>query len=234
MVFTPPSWIPEMPAIPDSIPICDFMLDERYGRHPICDAKPPFTCGLTGTEYSAREVCRRVERLARALSQELGWKPNEGTEWDKVAGVFSVNTIDTLSVSWAIHRLAGISSPVNASYTLSELEYQLRSSGSTALFTCLPLLSLATEAASRCGIPRSRIFLLNVPQELTKNLSIPNDIRTVDQLIDDGERLPQLEELKWEEGQGVRQTAFLCYSSGTSGLPHVRKSIPGEDDQERQ
>lgn len=85
-----------MPAIPDSIPICDFMLDERYGRHPICDAKPPFTCGLTGTEYSAREVCRRVERLARALSQELGWKPNEGTEWDKVAGVFSVNTVCVL------------------------------------------------------------------------------------------------------------------------------------------
>jgi ribosome assembly protein SQT1 len=28
-----------------------------------------------------------------------------------------------------------------------------------------------------------------------------------------------LEELKWEKGQGARQVAFLCYSSGTSGLP---------------
>lgn len=55
---------------------------------------------------------------------------------------------------------------------------------------------------------------------------MPNDIKTVDQLIEDVERLPQLEELKWEKGQGARQTAFLCYSSGTSGLPvsqHTRK-----------
>ena len=28
-----------------------------------------------------------------------------------------------------------------------------------------------------------------------------------------------LEPLRWEKGQGARQTAFLCYSSGTSGLP---------------
>ena len=41
----------------------------------------------------------------------------------------------------------------------------------------------------------------------------------VDQLIEEGGKLPELEALKWEKGQGARQTAYLCYSSGTSGLP---------------
>ena len=94
MVFTAPAWVPQLPFDPpDSIPISEFMLNEKYGRHPLGRSKPPFTCGLTGAEYSATEVRDRVDKLARALSQELAWAPNAGTEWDKVAGVFSVNTV---------------------------------------------------------------------------------------------------------------------------------------------
>ena len=94
MVFTSPEWVPQLPfEIPDSIPISEFMLSEEYGRRPLADSKPPFSCGLCGVEYSALEVRDRVGYLARALSQELGFKPNEGTEWDKVVGVFAVNTV---------------------------------------------------------------------------------------------------------------------------------------------
>lgn len=94
MVFTSPSKVPKLPFDPpSSIPICDFMLDERYGRRALKDSRPPFVCGLTGVEYSAVEVKDRVDKLARALSKALGWQPNGGTEWDKVAGIFSVNTV---------------------------------------------------------------------------------------------------------------------------------------------
>lgn len=220
MVFTAPSWVPKLPFDPpDSVPLCDFMLDEQYGRHALVDSRPPFTCGLTGAQYPITEVKDRVDKLARALSKELGWQPNRGTEWDKVAGVFSVNTIDTLTLSWAIHRLSGISSPANAAYSLSELEHQLRSSGSKALFTCQPLLSVALEAASKCNIPRSRVYLLEVPKELAGGQEPPTEFKTVDQLIQEGASLRELEPLRWDKGQGARQTAFLCYSSGTSGLP---------------
>ncbi|KAI4108769.1 MAG: hypothetical protein LQ345_007093 [Seirophora villosa] len=211
MVFTSPPKVPKLPFDPpSSIPICDFMLDERYGRRALNDSRPPFVCGLTGVEYSAVEVKDRVDKLARALSKALEWQPNGGTEWDKVAGIFSVNTI---------HRLSGISSPANAAYSLPELEYQLRSSGSKALFTCQPLLSTALEAASRCNIPESKVYLLEVPEELTGGQSPPKQFKTINQLIKEGAGLPALEKLRWDEGQGARQTAFLCYSSGTSGLP---------------
>lgn len=35
----------------------------------------------------------RVEHLARTMAQEFGWQPNKGTEWDKVAGIFALNTV---------------------------------------------------------------------------------------------------------------------------------------------
>jgi len=94
MPFYPPAWVPKLPFDPpDSIPISDFILEEHYGRHPLGYARNPFTCGLTGKTYSALEVKERVDFLARALAKELGWHPNQGSEWDKVCGVFSLNTV---------------------------------------------------------------------------------------------------------------------------------------------
>ena len=94
MVFTSPSWVPRLPfSPPDSIPISEFMLNEKYGRHPLHASKTPFTCGLSGAGYSALDVRDRVENLAKGLAQELGWKPNQGKEWDKVVGIFSLNTV---------------------------------------------------------------------------------------------------------------------------------------------
>lgn len=94
MPFVAPSWVPQLPFDPpDSVPICDFMLDERFGRHPLGYSHNPFTCGLTGKTYSSLEVKERVDWLARGLAKELGFEPNKGTEWDKVIAVFSVNTV---------------------------------------------------------------------------------------------------------------------------------------------
>ena len=69
------------------------MLDENYGRYPLGYSEAPFTCGLSGKSYSALEVKERVDLLARGLSKELGFHPNQGSEYEKVIGVFSVNTV---------------------------------------------------------------------------------------------------------------------------------------------
>lgn len=109
-------------------------------------------------------------------------------------------------------------SPANASYTVAELEHQLKSSRSKALFTCVPLLPVALEAAARCRIPKNRIYLLSLPGEIAA-AQVSGEHTTVDQLIGEGQKLPKLKIAEWQRGQGSRQTAFLCYSSGTSGLP---------------
>lgn len=109
--FEPPSWVPQLESKqhhvllinepgtnfpsgpPDSITIGEFLLTESYGRVPFKDSKDPFTCGLSGRTFSNDQQNDRVEALARALSHELGWQVNVGTEWDKVMGVFSLNTV---------------------------------------------------------------------------------------------------------------------------------------------
>lgn len=220
MVFTPPAWVPQLPfSPPDSIPICDFMLDEHYGRHPLGYSNSPFTCGLTGKTYSSLEVRERVDYLARGLAKELGFHPNKGSEWDKVIGVFSVNTLDTLPLAWATHRLGGVQSPANAAYSAAELEYQLKNSGAKALFTCIPLLETAKEAAKKSGIPNNRIYILDLPDAFTGGKGAPSGMKTVDDFIREGKELDRLEKLDWKDGDGAKRAAFLCYSSGTSGLP---------------
>jgi hypothetical protein len=81
----------------------------------------------------------------------------------------------------------------------------------------VPLLQTSLEAAKGAGIPNNRIYILELPKEFSGDIQIP--FKTVGQLIAEGTLLPKLEPLKWEKGQGKRQTAYLCYSSGTSGLP---------------
>lgn len=94
MPFYPPEWTPKLPFDPpDSISIADFILEEHYGRHPLGYSNAPFTCGLSGKTYSTLDVKERVDYLARGLAKELGFHPNQGSEWDKVIAVFSLNTV---------------------------------------------------------------------------------------------------------------------------------------------
>jgi acyl-CoA synthetase (AMP-forming)/AMP-acid ligase II len=119
--------------------------------------------------------------------------------------------------------LSGVATPANAAYSAAELAHQLKDSGAKALFTCLPLLNTSLEAAAKAGIPKNRIYLIDLPSQVTGNAKSPAEFKTLDQFVQQGKSLPQLEQLKWSPGQGARTTAFLCYSSGTSGLP-VRPS----------
>ena len=97
----------------------------------------------------------------------------------------------------------------------------MKDSGAKALFTCVPLLEIAREAAKKSGIPENRIYILEVPEEFAGKSS-PHGLKTVDDFIREGAKLDRLEPLNWEAGDGALKSAFLCYSSGTSGLPVMR------------
>ena len=161
------------------------MFDERYGRHPLGYANPPFTDGITGKSHSAFDMKDRVEHLARALSKELGFKPDEGTEWDKVVGCFSLNTIDYMTLVWAVHRLGGIVSACNAAYNSEELEYQVKSSGCKAIFTALPLLKTCTKGVESSNISKEKIFILPLAEQYEKGFENTGH-KTIDDLIKEG------------------------------------------------
>lgn len=99
MVFTAPQWADKLPPVPENIPISEFILNEAYGRYPLSSSRDPFTCGLTGKSYSARDLVDRVDHLARGLAKELNWEPNTGSEWDKVLGIFTLNTVRCCNIN---------------------------------------------------------------------------------------------------------------------------------------
>ncbi|KAL1887869.1 hypothetical protein Sste5346_009927 [Sporothrix stenoceras] len=220
MVFHPPSWVPQLPIDPpDSVTIEQFMTDEQFGRRSFAKSRNPYTCGLTGKTYSWPEMVQRVDYLSRALGKRLGWQPAEGTPWDKVIAVFSLNAVDYMTAMYAAHRFSGISTPANAAYSALELQHQLTTSGASAIFTCQALLETTLKATRAVKIPDDKVYIIDVPgapdaaqREAAKQTSL-------DQLVAEGSKLPALEPVKWTNGQGARQPAFLCYSSGTSGLP---------------
>ncbi|XP_014553703.1 hypothetical protein COCVIDRAFT_107042 [Bipolaris victoriae FI3] len=217
MVFHPPKWVPQMPLIPDSTSIFDFLLQEKYGRHKLSQSHRPFVCGISGRGYNVHEVSQRTTLIAKGLLKSLEWEVNSGTQWEKVVGIFAFNSIDTLPVAWAVQRLNGIVTPVNAMSTAEELTSQLRSAGAKALFTCASLLSTAIKAADIVGIPRRHIFLLEVATDQRNNGSCY--FKTASRLAAEGQSLPPLQPITWSPGQAKSQVAFLCYSSGTSGTP---------------
>ncbi|KAL6416246.1 hypothetical protein AUP68_00461 [Ilyonectria robusta] len=215
MVFTPPSWVPALPIDPpDSISVAEFMSTETYGRFPIAKSRNPYTCGLTGKSRNAADVILREDYLARGIGKALQFHPQQTSEWDQVVAVFSLNSIDYIPLTHSIHRLNGVVSLSSAALSASELEQQLRSSRAKALFTCISLLDTGLKAASAAGIPQDHIFILPMP-----DTDAEAPFQTIEDLIDDGTKLPELPPLNWTQGQGARQAAYLLYSSGTSGLP---------------
>lgn len=78
---------------PDSITIPEFIFSEKYGRKPLSRSRSPYTCGITGKSYTTAEVEDREKLLARALAKRLGYDLNEGTEWDRVIALYSLNTV---------------------------------------------------------------------------------------------------------------------------------------------
>jgi hypothetical protein len=95
MVYNPPSWLPTLDDgdIPDDIPLCDFVFDDRY-RHRKCDESPtPFVDYAEGTSYTVRETKQRIEWLAAGLAHHLGIGDVTGDVWDRVVSIFTVNNV---------------------------------------------------------------------------------------------------------------------------------------------
>ena len=79
------------------------------------------------------------------------------------------------------------------------------------LFTCQPLLSTCLEVDQAITL---EIFLFDLPNEIPGSSEIKD--RLAD-LVEEGSNLGDLEDLKWNPGQGQEQVAYLCPTSGTSG-----------------
>jgi D-aminopeptidase len=97
MTFNPPSWAPQLPNIPDSISVADFINTDKAGRKAFSTSKSPYTCGVTGQSRSAAEVAQRVDFLARGLAKTVGFDAHDGTAWERVVAIYALNSVSKLS-----------------------------------------------------------------------------------------------------------------------------------------
>lgn len=205
------------PALNVDIPnltVPQFILDSPHElRPPRKEDVPLFIEDGTGRTLCHAEVHHRTQGLANALS--LRWSLSE----DDVVCIFSPNHIYYPISIWAVHRVGGIITPANPSYTVDELIHQLQTANANAIIVYSTFLPTIIEAARAVGIPKDRIILIDGPSNST-HVSVEN-------LIEYGNSKPMnFIERKLNPGESKTKLAFLSFSSGTTGkakaveIPH--------------
>jgi acyl-CoA synthetase (AMP-forming)/AMP-acid ligase II len=134
------------------------------------------------------------------LQRKLGWKKGE------VLPVFSPNPIDIPAVYWGSHWAGGVVSRANPIYTAEKLQYQLADSGTKVLVFHSALIKIATAAVQNVGILRSNVWVIDA-QPVESGLQ--QQPRSILETKAAGSISPMID--------SVTDTAFLIYSSGTTG-----------------
>ncbi|KAJ5374362.1 AMP dependent ligase/synthetase [Penicillium concentricum] len=211
MVFTSAPWCRDLVVSPSETQLVgDFMLEgvgEKF------EGKPILVCAQTGRSYTVQDLEYRVTMLARSLAQVLGWNPNEGSPENKVVGILAFNAMDFVPLSWAIHRIGGTCLLLHPTSSAIEIQTLMRKANCHALFTCRKLQPVCEAVFTALNQDLARLFLL----ELAGDDATPAALKTVSQLIADGEHLPALEPVALQAEGTQDRLAYLCPTSGTSG-----------------
>ncbi|KAG9294090.1 hypothetical protein G9A89_015500 [Geosiphon pyriformis] len=159
-------------------------------RRGISDDKPVFIDGLSSRKVTFGELKRDTKRY---------WFYQDF--YDDDDDRFAAGLQEKLNF-----KRGGIVSPANPLYTLKELTFQLNDSRASFLIVDPSLLNLAIKAAEAANIPKSRIIVFGDKEV--------NGYKPHINLLGTNEAEPV--KFKPEE---LDTTAYLCYSSGTTGIP---------------
>ncbi|CAD6568435.1 MAG: hypothetical protein CYPHOPRED_002562 [Cyphobasidiales sp. Tagirdzhanova-0007] len=197
-IFTSP-WAPA-PLYPK----CGLFDYVWSNRNNVSEDKPAVVYAPTGEVLTRRELKRECQKLAHSLRHKLGLQPGD------VCCIFSPNSIYFQVLCLAGQCAGLVISPANAGYTASELHHQIKDSGSQAVFSAPALLPVVLEATSHWS---KEDQMRRLVMACRKNESDENGYKTLDDYL--GSDL--LEPHVYNDPRN--DLAYLCYSSGTTGLP---------------
>ncbi|ORY38884.1 acetyl-CoA synthetase-like protein [Rhizoclosmatium globosum] len=162
---------------------------------------------VSGTRVSFKQLLQSIDALSAALYASLAFK-----KWNVVA-IFSPNHIQYPTIVHAVLKAGGTVSPANPSYSVNELAFQLKDSGAKYLFVHPAVLETALAAAQKVGIAEKNIILLDEP-----SVVVPGPSRRTINQISAANKVPA-PVVKLTREEIMQRPAYMCYSSGTTGLP---------------
>ncbi|KAF9033174.1 hypothetical protein BJ165DRAFT_1515946 [Panaeolus papilionaceus] len=198
-----------LPPVPDNITIPQFIFQPKCMTRPVRPANVPvFVDDATGKALFYDDVRQRTISLANGLSIKYNITRND------VVCLFAPNHIDYATVCWSIHTLGAIVSPANPGYTADELKYLVSMTDAKLIITHPACLNAAKTAARDLGIAEERIILFD------NNSPTKPPYTTLGELMEIGRSHTQnYTPVVFEPGEGLTTTAFLSFSSGTTGKP---------------
>lgn len=122
--------------------------------------------------------------------------------------MFSANTIDLPPIVWGTLAVGGIICPINPNYKADELLHPLKDSQAKAIVTQKAQAPVARQAAQRAAISPGRVIVIDDAQD---PIWVNDPAAITDHAFGGRWQTPIV--------RPSRETAFLVYSSGTTGLP---------------
>ncbi|KAJ7275105.1 hypothetical protein C8J57DRAFT_1177999 [Mycena rebaudengoi] len=181
--------------------------------------RPWFIDAGTGRSITGTAMKTRTDALAQGLYSRLQLgipytsAPASHLEYGirDVVGLVCPNSLDFGTVVWASHKLGCTVASIGAGSTVPELQHLFSLSGARTIFTYTSALGRVLEAAHHCDIPSDRILVIaDGDDEVSAKTS---GLLTVEDLVEIGkEACNTMESI-------ATPIAFLCFSSGTTGLP---------------
>ncbi|KAJ1965909.1 hypothetical protein GGI12_000430 [Dipsacomyces acuminosporus] len=200
-----------------SIPLVDLpsFFFQELGKCPEFSASSPSSrpVFIDGSEGSAETLtAARLQELTRqvasGLYNELGVRRND------VVAVVLPNSIYYIVFTMAVLMVGGTCTVVNPAYTSNELEHQLKDSAAKFVISTDELLPTVSGAIKDIPSIAVEQHVLVTNRERRSEDFV--NVRSVYDVLSDDEyprvHLNTLESL-------TTTTAYICYSSGTTGLP---------------
>ncbi|KAF5536885.1 phenylacetyl ligase [Fusarium phyllophilum] len=164
-----------------------------------------FTDAITKEHITFQSLKDYATTLSSALVTNYNLARND------TVVVFAKNSIWYPVATLAAVRVGAVACAVSPEYTVDELYYSLKTSKAKFIFAAVDNFDIASAAAKKAGIaPRNVLLLEGSRQGLT----------SIQEILKNSKALVETPSLQVTDGKTNRDIcAFLCFSSGTTGLP---------------
>ncbi|KAF5634279.1 phenylacetyl ligase [Fusarium sp. NRRL 52700] len=166
---------------------------------------PGFTDAITKEHITFQCLKEYATTLSSALVINYRLRQND------TVVVFAKNSIWYPVATLAAVRVGAVACGVSPEYTVDELYYSLKTSKAKVIFATVDNFDIASIAAKKAGITPKNVLLLESSRQ---------GVMSIQDIIASSKTPVEAPAFRITDRKSNRDTcAFLCFSSGTTGLP---------------